>query len=60
MTDTNKSCGQDPDIAVSCEALPVPGKYRSVCSQSSIGQSTRSPMKELEKVPKKLKEFEAP
>jgi hypothetical protein len=27
----------DPEIAVSCEALPVPGKYRSGCSQSAIG-----------------------
>jgi hypothetical protein len=33
-----------PDIAVSCEALSVPGKYRSGCSQSSIGRTTRSPM----------------
>jgi hypothetical protein len=24
-------------IALSCEAMPVPGKYRSGCSQSSIG-----------------------
>jgi hypothetical protein len=24
------------DIALSCEAMPVPGKYRSICSQSSI------------------------
>jgi hypothetical protein len=45
----------DPDIAVSCKALPVPGKYRSGCSQSSIvGWSTVSPIKELEKVPKEL------
>ena len=36
---------QEPDIAVSCDPLPVPGKYSS---QSSIGQSTRSPMKEPE------------
>ena len=42
---------QEPDIAVSCEAMPMPGKYRSGCSQSSIGQSTRSPMKEPEKYP---------
>jgi hypothetical protein len=40
--------------------MPVPGKYRSGCSQSSIGQSTESPMKELEKVPKELKGSEAP
>jgi hypothetical protein len=41
--------------AVSCEAMPVPGKYRSGCSQSSIGWNTGPPMKELEKVPKELK-----
>jgi hypothetical protein len=35
-------------------------KYRSGCSQLSIGQSTGSPMKELEKVPKELKGFAAP
>jgi hypothetical protein len=29
-------CRQDPDIAISCEAMPVPGKYRSRCSQSPI------------------------
>ena len=29
-------CWKDPDIAVSSEAMPVPGKYRSGCSQSSI------------------------
>jgi hypothetical protein len=30
-------CWKDPDIAVSCEAMPVPGKHRSGCSQSAIG-----------------------
>jgi hypothetical protein len=49
------ACWQDPDIAVSWEALLVPGKYRSGCSQSSIGWSTGSPVKELEKGPKELK-----
>ena len=29
-----KFCWKDPDIAVSCEALPVRGKYRSGCSVS--------------------------
>jgi hypothetical protein len=48
------------DIAVSYGALPVPGKYRSGCSQSSIERSTGSPMKELEKVPKELKGLAAP
>ena len=42
-------------IALSCEAMPVPGKYRSGCSQSSIGWNTGPPMEELEKVPKELK-----
>jgi len=46
---------QDTDIAVSCEVMPVPGKYRSGFSQSSIGWNTGPPMKELEKVPKELK-----
>jgi hypothetical protein len=36
----------------------MPGKYRSGCSQPSIGLSTGSPMKKLEKVPKELKRFE--
>jgi hypothetical protein len=37
----------------------VPDKYRSVCSQPSIGWNTGSLMKELEKVPKELKKFTA-
>ena len=52
------SCQQnlaDPDIAVSCEAMPVPGKHRSGCSQSSIGWITGPPMERLEKAPKELK-----
>jgi hypothetical protein len=32
-----------PDIAVSFEAMPVFGKYRSGCSQSSIGWNTGAP-----------------
>jgi hypothetical protein len=36
-------CWQDPDIALSCGAMPVPDKYRSGCSQSSIGWNTGSP-----------------
>ena len=52
-------CWQEPDIAVSWEALPVPDKYRSGCSQPSTGLSTGSPIKELEKVPKELKGFAA-
>ena len=53
-------CWQEPDIAFFCETLPVPGKYRSGYSQSSIGQSTRSLMKEIAKVLKELKGSEAP
>jgi hypothetical protein len=30
----------------------VPGKYRSRCSQSSIGWNTGPPMEKLEKTPK--------
>ena len=48
-------CLQDPDIAISCDAMQVPGKYRSGCSQSSIRWNTGTTMKELEKVPKELK-----
>jgi hypothetical protein len=48
-------CRKDPDIAVSCEAMPVSGKYRSGCSQSSIGWNTGPTMEELEKIPKELK-----
>jgi hypothetical protein len=33
---SERFCWQDPDIAVSCEAMPVPGKYRRGCWQSSI------------------------
>jgi hypothetical protein len=48
-------CWRNPVIAVSYEAMPVPGKYRSGCSQLSIGWNTGPPMEELEKVPKELK-----
>jgi hypothetical protein len=51
----SKIMKKDPVIAVSCEAMPLPGKYRSGCSQSSIGWNTGPPMEELEKVPKELK-----
>jgi hypothetical protein len=50
-------CWQDSDIALSYEAMPVPDKYRSGCSQSSIGLNTGPLMKELEKVPQELKGF---
>ena len=50
-----RACWQEPNKAVSWEALPVPDKYRSGCSQSSIGWNTGPPMEELEKVTKELK-----
>jgi hypothetical protein len=45
-------CLKDPDIPVSCEVMPVPDKYRSGCSQSSIGWNIGPPMEKLEKAPK--------
>jgi hypothetical protein len=48
-------CWQDPEITVSCETMPVSGKYRSRCSQSPIGWNTGPQVKELENVPKELK-----
>jgi hypothetical protein len=42
------------------EALPVPDKFRGGYSQSTIGLSTGSPMRELEKGSKELKELSAP
>ena len=48
-------CCKDPDIAVSYEAMLVPGKHRSGCSPSAIGWITGPPMEELEVVPKELK-----
>jgi hypothetical protein len=48
-------CGRNPVIAVSYEAMPVPGKHRSG-SQSAIGWNIGPPMEKLEKAPKELKE----
>jgi hypothetical protein len=48
-------CWRDPVIAVSYEAMPVPSKYRSGCSQSSIRWNTGPPMEKLEKAPKEQK-----
>jgi hypothetical protein len=38
--------------------MPVPDKYRSGCSQSSIGWNTGPLIEELEKVSKELKRSE--
>jgi hypothetical protein len=46
---------RDTVIAVSYEAIPVPGKYRSGCSQSFIRWNRGPPMEKLEKAPKELK-----
>jgi hypothetical protein len=51
----SRFCQEDLDIADSCEAMLVPGKYRSRCSESSIGWNTRPIVEELEKVLKELK-----
>jgi hypothetical protein len=48
-------CALDPGVAVSYDAMPVPGKYRSGCSQSSIKWNTGPPMEKLEKASKELK-----
>jgi hypothetical protein len=42
-------------IAVLYEAMPLPSKYRSGCSQSSIRWNTGPPMEKLEKAPKEQK-----
>jgi hypothetical protein len=55
LHNARKILPNDPVIAVLYEAMPVPGKYRSGCSQSSVGWNTGHLMEELEKVPKELK-----
>jgi hypothetical protein len=50
-------CWLNPDIALSCEAMPLHGKYRSGCSQSSIRWNTGPPMEKLEKVLNELKGY---
>jgi hypothetical protein len=52
-------CWQEPDIAVSWEALPVPDKYSGGYLQPTIELSTGTPMEQLEKEPKELDEFAA-
>jgi hypothetical protein len=52
---TSQICWKDPDIAVSSEAIPMPGKYISGWSQSSLGWNKWPPMEDLGKVPKELK-----
>jgi hypothetical protein len=54
------TCWQKPDIAVPWEALSEHNKCRGRCSQSTIGLSTGSPMRELGKGLKELKWFLTP
>jgi hypothetical protein len=54
------ACWQEPDIAVSWEALPESDKYRSRSLQPTIGLIKGSPMEELEKGLKGLKVFATP
>ena len=54
------ACSQEPVIAVSKEAPPVPDKYGGGCSQPTIGLSTGYPMEEVEKRPTELKGIAAP
>ena len=51
------ACWQEPDIALSWEALPEPDKYRCECSQATIGLNMEMPMKEVRKRLKELKGF---
>lgn len=48
------------DIIDDIEVLTVPDKYRSRCSQPSIGLSIEYAMKEVEKRPNELKMFASP
>ena len=52
------ACWQDPDIAVSWEALPEPDKYKQMLTANQL--SMESPMEELEKGLKELKGFATP
>jgi hypothetical protein len=55
-TIADAKCWQEPDMAVSWEALTEPNKYWGGCSQLSTG----SPLEELEKGLKELKGFATP
>jgi hypothetical protein len=60
IADANKSLVTGASYSCFLDALPVPGKYRSGCSQSSIGLSTGSPVQWREKGLKELKAFVQP
>jgi hypothetical protein len=53
------ACYNEPDIAISREALPEPDIYRGGCSQPTIELIMRSPMEESEKGLKEPKLFAA-
>jgi hypothetical protein len=48
LADAKNACWQEPDTAVSWEALPDPEQYRWGYSQPTIGMSTGIPVEELE------------
>ena len=52
------ACWQEPDIAVTSEALTEPYKYRGRCLQPTNGLSTGPPMDVIEKGLKELNGFE--
>jgi hypothetical protein len=54
------ACWQEPDKAVSWEALLEPDKYRGKCSQQTIECNTETPMEELKERLKELKGFVTP
>jgi hypothetical protein len=57
---SRSACLQEPDIAVSLEALPESDQYLFRCLQPTIGLSMGTPMEELEKGLKKMKWFATP
>jgi hypothetical protein len=54
------ACWWEPNMAISWEALPEPGKFIGRCSRPTIGLSAGSPMEYLEKGLKELRGFAAP
>jgi hypothetical protein len=57
---STSACWQEPDIAVSWEALPMPDKYIGGWMQPTIGLRAGSPMEEPEEGLKELKGFATP
>jgi hypothetical protein len=55
-----RTCWQEPYTAVSCEALPVPGKYISGCSPVIHWMKHKVPNEGTREIPRELKGIEAP